>query len=523
MLTVSALVVGIYIGYATERGSRTAGSNSSNSISDYKLNAIWELVDRHYVDPLDGDSVMDKVYAAILSTLDPHSIYLSQQMLKRENEMLRGNFEGVGIVIRMRNDTVCASQIIPGGPSEQAGVLAGDRILRVDGQDISGVGISSDSAVTLLRGRRKSVADLLVYRPSENKTHIIKVVRNIISTPSLTYSGMLDASTGYIRLGRFGETTYEEFCDAVKELKSKGMKRMLLDLRGNSGGLLSAAVGICDELLPGKEMIVYTEGTHDRRKETHSSPGGLFCKGDLTVIIDEYSASASEIVSGAVQDNDRGTIVGRRSFGKGLVQQQFPLPDKSAVQLTIARYYTPSGRCIQRPYDKGTDEYYNDFLNQVISEYGNGGDSLLSQITDSTPYYTSKGRVVYGGGGILPDRIIHYKTEPNIAYYNMLVSKAVIADYTFDYVSRNIVNLRKQYPDEKQFIRNFRTDDKMLQELVSYGESKGLKADKECLRLYDRELRARVKAEIGDMLFTTSTFYAIMTPFDPELKEALKK
>ena len=317
MLTVSALVVGIYIGYATERGSRTAGSNSSNSISDYKLNAIWELVDRHYVDPLDGDSVMDKVYAAILSTLDPHSIYLSQQMLKRENEMLRGNFEGVGIVIRMRNDTVCASQIIPGGPSEQAGVLAGDRILRVDGKDISGVGISSDSAVTLLRGRRKSVADLLVYRPSENKTHTIKVVRNIISTPSLTYSGMLDASTGYIRLGRFGETTYEEFCDAVKELKSKGMKRMLLDLRGNSGGLLSAAVGICDELLPGKEMIVYTEGTHDRRKETHSSPGGLFCKGDLTVIIDEYSASASEIVSGAVQDNDRGTIVGRRSFGKG--------------------------------------------------------------------------------------------------------------------------------------------------------------------------------------------------------------
>ena len=316
------------------------GMFSNGGFNGQKLNAIWNLVENRYVDRIESDSIMDRLYASMLNTLDPHSIYLSRKDLERENEMLRGNFEGVGIVLQVRNDTVCASRIIEGGPAENAGVMAGDRILKVNGELVSGVKMPSDSVVARLRGRRKSVAEVEILRLSEGKPRKVKIVRNVITTPSVSYSGMIDKKTGYIRLDRFGESTYEEFYHAAAKLKNEGMQSMVLDLRGNGGGTLSTAIDICDELLPGNEMIVYTEGAHQRKIEYRSKKGGLFCEGELTVMIDEYSASASEIVAGAMQDNDRGRVVGRRTFGKGLVQQQFDLPDRTAVMLTIARYYT---------------------------------------------------------------------------------------------------------------------------------------------------------------------------------------
>lgn len=518
MIAVTTLVLGIYIGYATQRstGSEASfGRYDNNS----KMNAIWGLVSRHYVDPLDADTVMDKVYSAILSTLDPHSSYLSCEMLRKSQESLRGNFEGVGIVLRVINDTVCVAQVIPDGPSQRAGVEAGDRILTVDGICVSGVGMPSDSVVNLLRGRRRSIADIKLLRLSDNSLRNYKVKRDVIASPSLTYSGMVNASTGYIHLGRFAETSHDEFCTAIKQLKSKGMKKLILDLRGNGGGLLSAAIDICDELLPGREMIVYTEGYHERRRNVHSSPGGLFCEGNLVVMIDEYSASASEIVAGAIQDNDRGVIVGRRSFGKGLVQQQFELPDQSAVLLTISRYYTPSGRCIQRPYNKGTDEYYNDFLDQIMNEYG--GDTLLSQVTDSTPYFTTKGRTVYGGGGILPDHIVHYKSDPNIAYYNMLLSKAMIANFVVDYVSLNGKDLKKNYPTEEAFVTQYTLPPTTAEALYNYAEQKGLHRDNDGIRAYGKEIAARLKAEMAQMLYSNGAFYAVMLPFDNEIQEAM--
>ena len=490
-----------------------------NGPNDAKLNAIWSIVDRNYVDRLDADSVMDKVYAAMLSTLDPHSIYLTQKELARETEALRGNFEGVGLLLQMKNDTVCVTQVIPGGPSERAGVQAGDRIIKIDGLDIAGKKMSLDSVVARLRGPRKSMVDITINRLSEHKTATLKVVRNIISMPSLTYSGMLDKKTGYLRLDRFGETTYDEFCNAVKDLKAKGMERLVLDLRDNSGGLLSAALGICDELLPDRELIVYTQGAHQRRQEEHSSRGGLFCKGELIVMIDEYSASASEIVAGAVQDNDRGLIVGRRSFGKGLVQQRFPLPDRSAIQLTTSRYYTPSGRCIQRPYNKGTNEYYADFAQNIIDEYD--GDSTLYKINDSTPYYTAKGRTVYGGGGIYPDHTIHYKSDENVVYYNRLLNKGLLSDYIFDYVSYKGSTIKQKHPTEESFLKNYTVSDAMLEQLFANAEKKGIARDAKGIARYREEIRTRIKAGIGDMLYSNNAFYYLLLPYDPELKEAL--
>ena len=519
---ILAMVLGAIVGTVATTfafSKRPVEIDLSNGPSDTKLNAIWNLVDKHYVDRLDADSVMDKVYAAMLSTLDPHSVYLTKRELEKETESLRGKFEGVGILLQMKNDTVCISQVIPGGPSERANLMAGDRIIEVNGETVSGVKMANDSVVTRLRGPRKSIVDIKVYRPSERKMRTFKVIRDVIFLPSMIYSGMLDSQTGYIRLDRFAESTYDEFCKAVTDLKSRGMKRLLLDLRNNGGGLLSTALDICDELLPGKEMIVYTQGAHQRRQEERSRPGGLFCKGELIVMIDEFSASASEIVAGAVQDNDRGIVVGRRSFGKGLVQQRFPLPDMSAVQLTVSRYYTPSGRCIQRPYDKGTDKYYSDFAQNVLDEYDN--DSTMYKINDSTPYHTAKGRVVYGGGGIYPDHIIHYKTDEKIVYYNQLINKGILNDFIFDYVSLNGPTIKQHYSTESAFLKDYTVNDNMLNQLFSLADKKGLKRNSECIARYRDEIRTRIKAGIGDMLYSNNAFYYLLLPFDPEIKEAL--
>ncbi|MBO4307510.1 MAG: S41 family peptidase [Bacteroidales bacterium] len=522
LLTIlTALVAGVCIGLLIPNNGvrKSEGFVSQDIRASNKLDAIWGIVERHYVDNLSADTVMDKVYAAILSALDPHSRYLSAKELARESETLQGYFDGVGIVLRVVDDTICVDQVIPGGPSDKAGIIAGDRLLSVDSSKLSGVKLPVDKAVQLLRGPRGSQASILVKRPTEPSARIIKVSRNVIKTPSLAYNGMLDKQTGYIRLTQFSESTYEEFCAAVRNLRKKGMKRMILDLRDNNGGLLSAALNICDELLSGDELIVYTEGAHSRRKEVHSHRGGLFAEGELIVLIDEFSASASEIVAGAIQDNDRGLVVGRRSFGKGLVQQQFDLRDNSAIMLTIARYYTPSGRCIQRPYDKGTDEYYSDFIQQLTQNIEK--DSVLMQITDSTQYRTVKGRIVYGGGGIYPDHVINYKKYPDIAYYNALINKNIFSTYTFNFISYNGAVIKQEYPTEDNFVNNYKVSDQMIEAIVRLGEKQGLSRNTKSISRYKEEMRSLTKALIGNMLYSSATYYRVHIWTDPEIKEAI--
>ena len=520
---ILALILGSIVGTigATAAFSmRPTHIDIGKASGNTKMDAIWQLVERNYVDDIDNDSVMDRVYASMLASLDPHSIYLSGKELESEKESIRGNFDGVGILLMKHHDTVCVAQVIPGGPSQHAGILPCDRILKVDGIDITSKTTPIDSVVTMLRGPRRSTVEITVLRYGTTKPQTIKVVRGKITTPSVAYSGMIDKTTGFVRLDRFSETTYNEFCYAVSSLKQQGMTSLVLDLRNNGGGLLSEAIDICDELLPGREMIVYTKGRHQRRKEERSRPGGLFCEGKLTVLIDEYSASASEIVAGAIQDNDRGIIVGRRSFGKGLVQQMFDLPDKSALRLTTARYYTPSGRCIQRPYDRGSDEYYAEFIQHLVDEYNN--DSILSQINDSTPYHTAKGRIVYGGGGIYPDHTIHYKTDKNIVYYNQLINKAIISDFTFDYATANGTKIKKQYPNENDFIERYHVSDAMLQQLFARADKAGIERDTKCIDIYREEIRSRVKASIGNTLYSNAAFYATLLKYDLELREAIE-
>lgn len=522
IFVVVAIFTGFYIGSVkTERkySMRYNPDAPASLLFQYKLDTIGQLILNQYVDEIDNDSIMDRVFSSMLSSLDPHSTYISRKELNDEIATLRGNFEGVGIVVRMINDTVRAAQVISGGPSDKAGVQAGDCILSVDGIKLSGVKMSNDDVVAHLRGPRKSVADLKIKRAYETGPRLLKVIRDVIQTPSLSFSSMIDKETGYIHLTRFSESTYPEFRKAVIDLKAQGMKRMVLDLRGNGGGLLSTAIAICDDLLPGKELIVYTQGAHQKREEEHSKPGGLFSTGELIVMIDEYSASASEIVAGAIQDNDRGLIVGRRSFGKGLVQQQVALPDGSAMLLTVARYYTPSGRCIQRPYDKGTDKYYEEYIQQILNGYTN--DSLLSKVTDPTPYHTSKGRVVYGGGGIYPDHTISYQKDTNIIYFNQLISSGAIDEYVVNLVSYTGHKIKKSYRTPEEFIRLFKVTDNDLEAVYRKASSKGVARNNKSIAAYKEQIRSRIKAEIGEMLYSNATFYEVLLWTDTDIKEAM--
>lgn len=513
-----ALCLGIVMGNAVSKKKDMGGSSAQRN-SLYKLSSALKTMEDEYVDEIDYDSIVDRMLGTTLQSLDPHSRYLSVEELSKEDEYLHGQFDGVGVILYYIDDTACVEQVFENGPSNGK-LQTGDRIVTIDGETVAGVGLTNTEVVGKIRGPKRSKVDLGVKRYGEEGLHHVVLTRNVINTYSISYSGMVDDHTGYVRLTKFIESSYREFYDAVSRLKRKGMTDLVLDLRSNGGGLLDQAINICDELLPGNELIVYTEGAHQSRQDVHSRPGGLFAKGNLVVLIDENSASASEIVSGAIQDNDRGIIVGRRSFGKGLVQRQFMLPDKSAMYLTVARYYTPSGRCIQRPYDKGTDEYYNDYLKQVMFDFTQ--DSMLTCVTDSTPYRTTKGRIVYGGGGIYPDYPLPYHTDLDIVYYNKLLEKGLTTRWAFDYVTREWGNLKKRYPKSEDFVKKYTVSEAMWQEFLRYAESKGVRRDARSLAKYGGMIRLRLKAELANCLYSTDTFYEIMLPEDEDISRALE-
>lgn len=513
MVALAGVLLGLLI---APRNNRV----NLNSAKLSKLDDAMELIENYYVDKTDSDTLTEQMIAAMLSALDPHSHYLSVNDLKTESETIRGNFEGVGMQLEYVGDTACVSQVFQGGPGEKAGLQPGDRLLSVNGVKIAGAKMSKEDIVNHLRGPHHSVANITVHRYGEKANRRIQVRRDIIETPSIPYSGMLDKQTGYIRLTRFSETSAQEFHDAVAKLKQQGMKSLIFDLRGNGGGLLVAAIDIADELLPNKELIVYTKGAHQRRQDIHSHRGGLFAQGKLAILIDENSASASEVVSGAIQDNDRGIVIGRRSFGKGLVQRQFNLEDGSAIWLTTARYYTPSGRCIQRSYDKGTDEYYAEYLQQMIASATS--DSLLTKITDTTKYYTTKGRVVYGGGGIYPDFPLKMHSDSCLVYFNKMIDKGIINQFAFRYITRNYTQLRKKYTSANDFVRNFSVDDAMFKQLINYAAAQGLPRNAHSIAKYNDNMRLMLKALISESLFYSETYYRIMLQSDLELSDARK-
>ena len=513
LLLLIAMVLGALIGVITASHFQT--KQEYVSLND-KLGEVLNLVEENYVDIIDADSIGDRMIAAILSELDPHSIYLSARDAERTNEMMRGNFEGIGVVLHRDGDSTFIGQVLNDGPSAGSGMMPGDLIVAVDGQQV--IGMPTDSVIARLRGPSRTKVNIQVQRQSSNLNFTIR--RGVVQHKSVVYSDMIDETTGYIVLSTFSTTSHEEFHYALQDLLNRGMKSLIFDLRGNTGGSLESAVGIANELLPAGSLIVYTQGAHHKREDIVARRGGLFTSGPLVVLVDENSASASEVVSGALQDNDRATIAGRRTFGKGLVQGEFSLKDGSSVLLTIARYYTPSGRSIQRPYDQGTDEYYRDYLEQLVEE--SYADNPTLHVTDSTPYHTVGGRIVYGGGGIFPDQLIPYRKDPTIIYYNQLSSNGILTKVAFNEVRRHAKEWLERYPSLDSFCRHFKVTDNVIDDVVRLGEKAGIPFDIKGLEAQRHLILTMIKAYIGDFLYGQQAFYRIYLPEDEDFKQIRK-
>ncbi|MBR1549473.1 MAG: S41 family peptidase [Bacteroidales bacterium] len=518
ILILIAIVIGVMIGLMLNSHRSDAAVDDHQSLQQ-KMSEVMRLVERHYVDSVDADSLSERLVSVMLNELDPHSAYLTAREKERSDEMMRGNFEGVGLTLRREGDTTFIVEVLPGGPSEGLGILPGDIIWSVGDVQVSGVEMAADSVVKLLRGPRRTIVDVGV-RHSRGNTELVhhKIKRNIINHHTLPYSDMLDDTTGYIILSSFSSTSHIEFHDALQDLVNRGMRSLIFDLRGNTGGSLEAAVVIANEMLPDGSLIVYTQGAHQRRQNIYARRGGLFTEGKVMVVVDEGSASASEVVSGALQDNDRAIIVGRRTFGKGLVQQEYELSDGASLMLTVARYYTPSGRSIQRPYSAGTDEYYQDYLTQLMEE--SYADNPTLHVTDSTPYYTTGGRVVYGGGGIFPDRLIAYLHDPSFVYYNRLSEKHIPIRAAFNEVKKHAAEWLERYPDLDSFCRNYEPGENVIQHMVAMGEAEGVPLDSKGLNAQRRMIRTLLKAYIAESLYGSHAFYRVYITQDEDIRQA---
>ena len=410
-------------------------------------------------------------------------------------------------------------EVFKDGPSDRAGILGGDRIITIDGEPVFGRKFTNKDIVKRLKGPRGTMVNVEISRRGESKILNFRLKRTTIPLNTVHYSGMLDDEIGYIYLSEFSATTYKEMCVALSALRSQGMQKLILDLRGNGGGLLDQAREVADLFLSKGQLIVYTEGAHSSKKEYYSTADDAFIDGSLVVMMNEYSASASEVVAGAIQDNDRGLIVGRRSFGKGLVQKQIEMVDGSALRLTTARYYTPSGRCIQRPYDKGSDEYYLDFLLRILADMES--DSIIQKVTDTTKYYTKEGRVVYAGGGIFPDKVLPYEKDVLLVYYNRLKNKGAFYKYAFDYVERNRALLLNKYPQSDDYVRGFSLSAEMFEDFLMQAEKLGIKRDVKSIATYGNEMRILVKAYMAELLYGGGVRDEIMLAVDHELQKAI--
>ncbi len=491
------------------------------SIGNDKINEVSRIIQRYYFDNVTKDQLDEEAIHGMLQNLDPHSAYMTKEETKQSNTVMMGEFEGIGIQFNMMEDTLLVISVTSGGPSEKVGILAGDRIINADGKTIAGVKMQNTEIINLLRGKRGSEVTVEILRNSVKGLIPFTIVRDKIPVNSINISYMIAPKTGYISIDNFTFTTEEEFHSALQELIGQGMDKLILDLRGNPGGYLGAAIAVCNELLPAGDLIVYTYGKAVGRDEYHSDRKGLFKNKNqkVAILIDEYSASASEIVAGAVQDQDRGTVVGRRSFGKGLVQRQFYLSDSSEVLITVARYYTPTGRSIQRPFDeKNNDEYFAD----IISRYERGEMDSKDSIhfVDSLRFTTPGGKTVYGGGGIMPDVFIPVKKSDSIVYFNKIANQGIVFSYTMEYVDKNRQKLMSSYKDIDAFIANFQVTQSMISEIAAKGKDAGITPELSAYSI--KEFKKWIKAYIGRNLFGEKAFYPVINEDDPMIEAAIQ-
>lgn len=508
--------VAVVVGFVL--GANVNGTNSSSdpSIISFKhrnfniLNEIINYIDQEYVDTVKKDELIEETVQHLLQELDPHSYYIPASELKAMSEPLEGKFEGIGVQFNIQKDTVVIITTISGGPSEKVGLQAGDRIVKVDGELIAGNGITNQKVMKLLKGKKGTKVNLTVDRFVE-KNLDFTITRDKIPFHSVDVAYMLNKDIGFIKISRFAKTTYQEFMEATQELAQQGMNQLVIDLRGNGGGFLDAAVRIADELLPKGKMIVYTEGRARDRQNYYSEKDGTFQNFPVAVLIDQSSASASEILAGAVQDNDRGEIIGRRSFGKGLVQEQTNWPDGSATRLTIARYYTPTGRCIQRPYGEGTDQYLEDFEHRYETGELYNADTI--NFPDSLKFTTPGGKIVYGGGGIMPDFFVPIDTTGGSFYLNKVVYRGLVYDYAFDYVDKNRSEIETLYKNSEEFHQNIENGELLL-DFIKYAKTKGIEGTQEEIDRSEQQLLRRLKAYIARNVWNNEGFYRVLNDDD---------
>ncbi|MGD1847846.1 MAG: S41 family peptidase [Salibacteraceae bacterium] len=485
-----------------------------------KFESFLEDVSRYYVDTVNPDQLVESAIMGVLKDLDPHSVYISKEELKRMNEPLVGNFDGIGIQYNMVKDTIVVVSPISGGPSEKLGVRPGDRIVYIGDKLVAGVGFSSKDVTEHLRGPKGTQVHLRVKRRGEVDLVPYTITRDRIPIFSVDASYMINKDIGYIKLNRFSATTMGEIELAVGVLQSKGMKHMILDLRGNSGGYLRTAIDLADQFLSNKKLVVYTEGRSFPKKEKFATSKGNFEKGKLVVMIDEGSASASEIVAGAIQDWDRGIIIGRRSFGKGLVQKPYSMPDGSAIRLTISRYYTPTGRSIQRPYEDGTQEYYKAITQRF--ETGEVWSSDSIQFPDSLKFYTPKKRVVYGGGGIMPDIFVPLDTSGISDYYNLVRRKGLLNDFVISYLDDNRDQLLSSYNQVTDFKDEFEVNAALLARFYDYAAAEGVAQNDDDILISGDLIALQIKALIARGLWKTGAYYQIYNDSDATFNKAVE-
>jgi carboxyl-terminal processing protease len=486
-----------------------------------KFSQVLNSIDKYYVDSVNKAELVEIAIIEMLKSMDPHSTYLTKEEVKQMNEPLQGNFEGIGISFNILSDTIFVINPIPGGPSEQVGIQSGDRIILINGENVAGVGIKTADVYARLRGKKGTHVAVSILRRSVKDFLVFNITRDKIPIFSLDASYMIDDKVGYIKLNRFSFTTMDEFESAILDLKKNGAKDLILDLSGNGGGYLDVAVKLSDQFLNDDKLIVYTEGYNHPKRSYVSSTRGNFEEGRIVVIIDEGSASASEIVAGAIQDWDRGIIVGRRSFGKGLVQNPMLLIDSSMVRLTIARYYTPSGRLIQKPYDMGYDEYSNDLSNRMINGELSSVDSI--DFPESLKYHTlTTGRVVYGGGGIMPDYFVPIDTSYQSKYYGKLINLGILNLFVLNYVDNNRTLLHNKYPEFKIFNEKFEPSDDILNELTTYAETQGLALDAADFSKSKDHMRHVIKAFIARDLWNTNEFFQVFNTRNESYLKALE-
>lgn len=504
-----SLIIGIWIGQAN--------SPSSQSTSTSKLNHILSLITTDYVDSIDTDSIIEKSLPDIIAQLDPHSSYIPAKDLQATNDELHGSFSGIGISFNIMNDTINIIEVISGGPCEKVGVQAGDRIITIDNKKVAGVSISTDSVMALLKGPKNTKVTIGVKRRNSNTPISFEITRGEIPVNSVVASYIISPEIGYIKVDKFGEKTYHEFISALKKLSNLGAAKFIVDLRGNGGGTMGAALNMANEFLPDNKIIVNTKLRN--REEPHFSNGnGNFQNSEVVVLIDEFSASASEIFAGALQDHDRGLIIGRRSFAKGLVQFQYELKDKSAIRLTIGRYYTPSGRCIQKQYSLGDKKYEYDIIERLNHGEAYNADSI--KLNKDLKYKTANGRIVYGGGGIMPDVFVPNDTTELSKYYSLVSNAGLFQKFAFDYCDKNRNSL-KTCKTTGQLLKQIPSDDELKSQFVEFAQKNKIAPRQFDIEKSKKLIVSLIKALIARDIIGTQGYYEIFNTYDNTVQSAI--